>query len=152
MLGRVRRQESSQRRTLRALPRHRALWVCVCVGKRLLWLMGTIPRRGKAPLPCYLVRVAETPQYTDRNLSPWRGNVRQPARPPKAKAKILTPPQRTHSCSSSCPGRGASRSWGFSGPLRHLSPAAPLAKLCASEGSVAAAQLFSLLPRLLEDG
>lgn len=29
MLGRVRRQMSSQRRTLRALPRHGALWVCV---------------------------------------------------------------------------------------------------------------------------
>lgn len=47
---------------------------------------------------------------------------------PKAKVKILTPPQSTHSCSSSCPGRGASRSWGFSGPLRHRSLAAPLAK------------------------
>lgn len=126
MLGRVRRQESSQRRTLRALPRHGALWVCVggnaCCGS---W--GQFLPVGKPLCPGYLVRVGETSQYTGRNLFPWRGNLRQPARPPKAKAKILTPPQRTHSCSSSCPGRGASRSWGFSGPLRQRSLAAPLA-------------------------
>lgn len=52
-------------------------------------------------------------------------------KPPKAKRKILTPPRRTHSCSSSCSGRGASRVWGFSGPLHHQSVTGPLARLCA---------------------
>lgn len=126
MLGRVRRQESSQRRTLRALPRHGALWVCVG-GNACCGLWGQFLPVGKPLCPGYLVRVGETSQYTGRNLFPWRGNLRQPVTPPKAKAKILTPPQRTHSCSSSCPGRGASRSWGFSGPLRQRSLAAPLA-------------------------
>lgn len=83
-----------------------------CCGSR-----GQFLAVGKPPCPGYLVRVGETPQYSGRNLSPWRGNLRQPERPPKAKEKILTPPQSTHSCSSSCPGRGASRSWGSSGPF-----------------------------------
>lgn len=44
MLGRVRRQESSQRRTLRALPRHGAIRVCV-------WRETPVVAHGDNSLP-----------------------------------------------------------------------------------------------------
>lgn len=97
------------------------------------WLLGSIPLRGKAPLPRLPRWVGETPRYAGGNLFPRRGNLRKQAKPAKSTAKILTPPQRTHSCSSSCPGRGASRTGGFSGPLRRRCRAAPLARLSARE-------------------
>lgn len=102
-------------------------------GKLLPWLLGSIPLRGKAPLPRLPRWVGETPRYAGGNLFPRRGNLRKQAKPAKSTAKILTPPQRTHSCSSSCPGRGASRTGGFSGPLRRRCRAAPLARLSARE-------------------
>lgn len=89
--------------------------------------LSSLPSLPPPLRPGYLVQVGETPQYTSQNLFPWRGNLRKRE---TTKAKILTPPQRKHSCSSSWSGRGASRIWDFWGFLRHQPLVAPLTSLC----------------------